>query len=76
MKKRLISLFIAFLILLYPINAILPYKESLQIENFVIKQIQCSDNNLRILVESKSNKNLKLLFKVYSNIGNINIFSN
>ncbi|MBI2671274.1 RHS repeat-associated core domain-containing protein [Candidatus Woesearchaeota archaeon] len=76
MKKRLIALFLAFIFITSTIYAAMPYKESLQIENFIIKQVQCSNNNLRILVESKSNKNLKLLFKMYSNLGNINIFSN
>ena len=76
MKKRLLSMVIMLLFLLGNVSAILPYKESLDIKDLRISKVQCSDNKLNVLAENKEAGNIKLLFKVYSGKGNINVFSN
>ncbi len=75
MKKRVLSLFLILIFIIGTVSAAVPYKESLTIYNYKIKQVQCSDNSLRILVESKASANLNLMFKITSKTTN-SIFSN
>ena len=75
MKKQVLVLLVIVIILSTTIQAALPYKETLETNNYKINSVQCSYNKLRVLVESKAEVNLKILFKVYSSKGNINIFS-
>ena len=75
MKKQVLVLLVIVIILSTTIQAALPYKETLETNNYKINSVQCSNNKLRVLVESKAEVNLKILFKVYSSKGSINIFS-
>ena len=76
MKKQVLVLLVIVILVSTTIQAAVPYKEALEVNNYKINSVQCSDNKLRVLVESNAEVNLKILFKVYSSRGNINIFSN
>ena len=75
MKKRFLSLFLILIFLIGTVSAAVPYKESLTIYNYNINEVQCSNNSLRVLVESKASANLNLMFKITSKTTN-SIFSN
>ncbi len=75
MKKRFLSLFLILIFLIGTVSAAVPYKESLTIYNYKINEVQCSNNSLRVLVESKASANLNLMFKITSKTTN-SIFSN
>ncbi len=75
MKKRFLSLFLIVIFLMGTVSAAVPYKESLTIYNYNINEVQCSNNSLRILVESQASANLNLMFKITSQNTN-SIFSN
>ena len=75
MKRGVRYLFFVIILISNSVYAALPYRESLEMNDFKINKVQCSDNQLRVLVESKSDLNLNIIFKIYSANGNINIFS-
>lgn len=75
MKRGVLVVFLISILIAMPIQASIPYKQSLENNNFKINKVECSDNKLRVLVESRSDRSLFVLFEVYSKIGNVNIFS-
>jgi len=68
-------LFLIIIFLIGNVSAQVSYKESLTIYNYKIKQVQCSNNSLRVLIESNADANLNLMFKITSKTVN-SIFSN
>src|SRR3972149_10962119 len=66
MEKRLVSIFLIAIFIMGNVSAALPSKQALTIYNYKIKEVQCSSNSLRVLVESRASVNLKLLFKITS----------
>ena len=65
MKKRILTIFLIVIFILGNVSAALPYKESLTMYNYKILSVECGTSNMNVLVESKADANLKLMFKLY-----------
>ena len=75
MKKRFLTIFLIVIFILGNVSAALPYKESLTMYNYKIHSVECGINSMNILVESKADANLKLMFKLYGDL-TTTIFTN
>ncbi len=74
--KKWVSVIIILIMLSIVVSAAVPYTVSLEIVNLRIKEVQCSDYKLNVLVESSTDMNVNVLLKIATDKGSIDELTN